>query len=238
MLALIRSTFNSIASVMAPLHKEGYIFVSAFFVFSCIGMIFWTPLAVLGMFLTAFCAYFFRDPDRMVPQRENLVLSPGDGRICAIEEASLPEVIGLDETKYLRISVFLSVLDVHVNRIPISGTIKKIVYREGAFYHANVDKASNDNEQNIILLETNDGTQVGFVQIAGWIARRIVCYAKENQQVVAGERYGIIRFGSRVDVYLPEGTAPLVAVGQRVLGGETILAKLGENGNPISARLI
>src|SRR5690606_11725146 len=173
-------------------------------------------------------AYFFRDPARVTPDREGLVVSPADGRVSLIQEVKLPSELNGDDddADYTRVSVFLNVFDVHVQRVPIDGEVDEVVYRPGKFLNACLDKASEDNERSSVLMKTKDGKKIAFVQIAGLIARRIINNLKEEQTVKAGERYGLIRFGSRVDIYLPKGVAPQVCVGQRVVGGETILADL------------
>jgi phosphatidylserine decarboxylase len=184
-------------------------------------------LAALGLICTLFCLYFFRDPRRVVPQKPSLVLAPGDGVVSAIvPDSGLPAEIAEDGARYTRISIFLSVLDVHVNRIPVSGTVFRKIYNPGKFLNADLDKASEHNERCSLLIRTNEGLTVGLVQIAGLIARRIINEAEEGQNVTAGERFGIIRFGSRVDVYIPGDIAPLVCVGQRAIGGETVLADI------------
>lgn len=185
-------------------------------------------LSGAALVFTFFCLYFFRDPDRVTPQKSSLVISPADGLISGITTGlKLPdEIAGDDSALYTRISVFLSVLDVHVNRNPLSGKIIRKVYKPGRFLNAELDKASEENERCSMVLETADGIKIGVIQIAGLIARRILNDLTEGKVVTAGARFGIIRFGSRVDVYLPDGIAPLVCVGQRAVGGETILADL------------
>jgi phosphatidylserine decarboxylase len=214
--------YNDIANII---HKEGYIFIAIAcaltFVFASINHNFgW-----LGLILTLFCAYFFRNPQRVTPVGDGLVVSPGDGMVVAIGRATPPSELNLDET-VLKISIFLSVFDVHVNRVPVSGKILGLYYHPGKFLNASLDKASVHNERQSVVLETGNGVKIAFIQIAGLIARRIVCDLEEGMDVLAGQRYGIIRFGSRVDLYLPLDTNPLVAVGQTVIGGETILADL------------
>jgi len=181
-------------------------------------------LGVVGFILTGWCLYFFRDPQRVTPTREGLVVSPADGLIVAIAKVNPPSELGLKDGKWQRISIFLNVFDVHINRIPMDGRIKKSVYYPGKFFNASLDKASEFNERQSLVLEVKKGQEIAFVQIAGLIARRIRCDVQENQQVQAGERYGLIRFGSRVDLYLPEETPVHVVEGQRVIGGESILA--------------
>jgi phosphatidylserine decarboxylase len=175
--------------------------------------------------LTLWCVYFFRDPIRVTPVRDGLVVAPADGKISSVALAVPPAELGLGSESVPRVSIFMSVFDVHVNRSPVSGEIERIVYRPGKFLNADLDKASEDNERNGLVVRTPSG-RYGVVQIAGLVARRIVCFVKEGQLVAAGERFGLIRFGSRVDIYLPAGTKPLVAVGQYALGGETVIADL------------
>lgn len=185
------------------------------------GWLFWP-----GAAFTLFCLYFFRDPERTPPARHNVVVAPADGRIVLVGPAVPPAELGLGDTPRWRVAIFLSVIDVHVNRAPIEGRITRIAYRHGAFLNAALDKASEDNERNALAIRTNDGRDLAVVQIAGLIARRIVCTVREGDMVGTGERFGIIRFGSRTDVYLPHGVTPLVAVGQTMIGGETVLAEL------------
>ncbi len=219
------SIYDSIRKQMVPITPEGYPFIGAFAFASLILFWIWAPLGWVGTVLTLWCAYFFRDPPRVTPVREGLVVSPADGRVSMITTAAPPHELGLGVTPMLRISVFMSVFDCHVNRSPVSGRVEKILYQPGKFFNADLDKASLDNERNSVVIAAA-GTRIAVVQIAGLIARRIVCYVRETQPVGAGERFGMIRFGSRLDVYLPEGTAPLVAVGQTSLAGETVLADL------------
>jgi phosphatidylserine decarboxylase len=176
--------------------------------------------------LTLWCVYFFRDPDRHVPTREGLIVSPADGVVQMIERAVPPEELGMGSDARLRIRVGLMVCHVHVNRIPLGGTIIRQVYRPGKFLNAALDKASEENERHAVHLRDNDGNDIVFVQIAGLVARRIVCYLTDNQEVRTGERFGLIRFGSRTDIYLPDGVEPLVGVGQSMVGGETVIADL------------
>ena len=212
--------------VFIPVHREGLPFIGLFAVVSLgLGLIY-GPLGWIGAVATAWCIYFFRDPDRVTPDREGLVVSPADGIVSAIEEASPPPELDLGDSPLTRISIFLNVFDVHVNRVPADGLVKTAIYHPGTFVNASLDKASEDNERMAVTLELPDGRALVFVQIAGLVARRIKCDLEEGQRVQAGERYGIIRFGSRADVYLPDGVAPLVIVGQRMVGGETVLADL------------
>lgn len=185
---------------------------------------YYEPLGWIGVILTLWCTYFFRDPDRTTPVREGLVISPADGVVQSIGPAVPPAEIGMGDQPRNRISVFMNVFNVHVNRIPITGKIVKLAYRPGKFFNASLDKASEYNERQSFHMQTEDGADIGVVQIAGLIARRIKCDLSDNQSVKTGERFGLIRFGSRVDVYLPDGISPLVAVGQLTIAGETVLA--------------
>jgi len=219
--------YESIKSVLAPPHKAGYPFILGGIVAAFLGLIFWHFLAWLGLIFTLFCLYFFRDPERVPPPRADVFLAPADGLVVSIGPAAPPAELGLAPALRMRVAIFLSVLDVHVNRVPISGVVTKIAYRAGTFVNAALDKASEDNERNAIALRLAGGQEIAVVQIAGLIARRILCDVVEGERVTAGARFGIIRFGSRTDLYLPEGTLPLVAVGQRMIGGETVIAELG-----------
>ena len=180
----------------------------------------------LGVAFTLFCLYFFRDPERVPPARPGLVLAPADGHVVSVMPVKPPVELGMGEETRWRIAIFLSVLDVHVNRMPCDGTVTRIAYNHGKFLSANLDKASDENERNALALRLPDGRDIAVVQIAGLIARRILCDAKVGDAVQAGDRFGIIRFGSRTDIYLPPGVAPMVAVGQTMIGGETVLAEL------------
>ncbi len=212
--------------MLVPLHRAGWPFVAAFFVATVILGFLWAPLFWLGLIATAWCAYFFRDPPRMVPVRDGLVLAPADGRVTWVGPAKPPAEMELGDAPLTRISIFLNVFDVHINRIPISGTVSRLEYHPGKFLNAALDKASEDNERQSVVIDMMDGRRMGVVQIAGLVARRIVCDLQDGQAVRAGERFGLIRFGSRTDLFLPDGVAPLVAVGQRAVGGETVLADL------------
>ena len=217
---------DTILSTVPPLHPEGWKFVAIFAVAAYLLGMLWTPLGWMGLVLTIWCAYFFRDPARVTPERDGLLVSPADGKVQMIVEATPPKELDMGDAPRTRISIFLNVFDVHVNRIPLDGTITKLHYHHGAFFNASLDKASEENERQLVKMEAEDGKEIAFVQIAGLVARRILCTLKENQQVKAGERYGLIRFGSRVDVYLPKNVTPQVVVGQRAVGGETVLADL------------
>ena len=218
----------SIRSQFVPIHGEGYPFIGMFALASLILFWIWTPLGWIGTLLTVWCALFFRDPVRVTPVREGLVVSPADGRVSQIVNAVPPRELGLSERPLPRISIFMSVFDCHVNRSPMSGRIERMVYRAGKFINADLDKASEDNERNALIIATAR-VRIGVVQIAGLVARRIVPFVREGQTVVAGDRIGMIRFGSRLDVYLPEGGRALVAEGQTAIAGETVLADLTVN---------
>jgi phosphatidylserine decarboxylase len=219
------SVIASIRSQFVPIHPQGYPFIGGFALASLILFWIWTPLGWLGTLLTLWCAYFFRDPPRVTPVRDGLVVSPADGRVSRVSNAVPPDELGLGNKPLARISIFMSVFDCHVNRSPVAGRIERIVYRAGKFLNADLDKASEDNERNALVIATA-GARIGVVQIAGLIARRIVSFKREGEMVGAGERFGMIRFGSRLDVYLPEGVKPLVAEGQISIAGETVLADL------------
>jgi phosphatidylserine decarboxylase len=219
------SVINSIRSQLAPIHPQGYPFIGGFALASLVLFWLWTPLGWIGTLATVWCAYFFRDPVRITPLREGLVVAPADGRVSRVVNAVPPLELGLSDRPLPRISIFMSVFDCHVNRSPVSGRIEKMVYRAGKFISADLDKASEDNERNAFVIATARA-RIGVVQIAGLVARRIVPFVQEGQAVAAGDRIGMIRFGSRLDVYLPEGARSLVAEGQTATAGETILADL------------
>jgi len=220
------SIVNSIRSQLAPIHPEGYPFIGAFALASLILFWLWPPLGWLGTVATLWCTYFFRDPVRVTPAAERLVVAPADGRISLVTNAVPPPELALGDKALPRVSIFMSVFDCHVNRSPVAGRIERIAYTPGKFLNADLDKASEDNERNALVVASAAG-RVGVVQIAGLIARRIVCWVKDGQPIASGERIGMIRFGSRVDVYLPAGTATLVSEGQTSLAGETVIAELG-----------
>jgi phosphatidylserine decarboxylase len=214
---------------LPPIHPQGRVFV-AIAAIATLALYWLSPvLGTIGVFATIAVAAFFRDPERVPPQDKGAVVAGGDGRIEAVLHVPPPAELGLGEAARLRISTFLSLFNVHVNRVPVTGTVKAVRYVPGKFLNASLDKASTDNERNSIHIVTAEGVDVVVVQIAGMVARRIVCDLKEGQIVRAGERLGLIRFGSRVDVYLPAGTQTPVRVGQTAVGGETVLAHLGES---------
>jgi phosphatidylserine decarboxylase len=219
------SIVASIRSQLVPIHPEGYPFIGGFALLSLILFWIWTPLGWIALILTAWCAYFFRDPPRVTPVRDGLVISPADGRVSRIVNAVPPRELELGDRPLPRVSVFMSVFDCHVNRSPVAGRIERIVYRPGKFLNADLDKASEDNERNALVIVV-PGARIGVVQIAGLVARRIVSFKREGEAVAAGERFGLIRFGSRLDVYLPEGARVLVAEGQTSIAGETVIADL------------
>ena len=225
------SLVDSVRKLIVPIHKEGYIFIAIGAVATLVLGQLWAPFGWLGTLITLWICYFFRDPVRIVPQREGLVVSPADGRVSQIGTALPPPELELPAEPMTRISVFMNVFDCHVNRSPVAGRIAKMVYTPGLFLNAELDKASEDNERNALAIETPAGT-IAVVQIAGLIARRIVPFVKEGDELAPGERFGLIRFGSRVDVYLPDGVAPLVALGQTMVAGETVLADLDLPGVP------
>jgi phosphatidylserine decarboxylase len=219
------SVYESVRGQLVPITPEGYPFIGVFLLVTLLLFWLWTPLGWLGLLLTLWCVYFFRDPPRVTPVREGLVVSPADGRVSQVTTAAPPPELGLGGTPLPRISIFMSVFDCHINRSPVAGRVEKIVYQPGKFLNADLDKASVDNERNSLVIASGAG-RIAVVQIAGLVARRIVCFVRESQPVGAGERFGMIRFGSRLDVYLPEGARALVAVGQTSLAGETVLADL------------
>lgn len=219
------SVLSSIRSQLVPVHGEGYPFIGGFALFSLIFLWLWPPLGWLGVLATIWCAYFFRDPPRVTPVREGIVVAPADGRISRVSHAAAPPELDLGERPLPRVSIFMSVFDCHVNRSPVAGRIERIEYHKGTFINADLDKASENNERSGMVINSA-GKRFGVVQIAGLIARRIVSFVRVGQSIGAGERFGLIRFGSRVDVYLPEGVRPLVAEGQTAIAGETIIADL------------
>jgi len=210
--------------VLAPIHPDGWRFIAIAVAVAVVLFFLWTPLGWLGLLAAAWCAYFFRDPWRVTPLREGLVVAPADGLVVSVAPAVPPAELEMGDAMMTRIGIFLNVLDVHVNRMPMSGRVVKLAYHPGKFFNASLDKASTENERMAIRIATRAGGDIAVVQIAGLIARRIVCAATAGQEVVAGQRFGLIRFGSRTDLYLPLGWASLVIPGQRVIGGETVVA--------------
>jgi phosphatidylserine decarboxylase len=220
------SLIDTILDIFVPIHSDGHKFVAIGLLATLAGFFLWDPLGWIAAAVTAWICYFFRDPDRVTPLREGLVISPADGRISMIEKVRPPKELGLGDEERVRISVFLSVFDVHINRAPVAGRITRSVYIPGAFLNAALDKASEENERRAIVIETASGQTIGVVQIAGLVARRIVTFSQEGDVVGIGQRFGLIRFGSRVDTFLPPGHGALVSIGQRAIAGETVLADL------------
>ena len=218
----------SVRLVLAPPHRAGWPFIGIGAAIAVLGLILGAWLFWIGALFAAFCLYFFRDPERTPSPRKDALLAPADGRVTMVDMAVPPEELGLGDTPRWRVAIFLSVLDVHINRLPATGTITRIAYRHGKFLNASLDKASVDNERNALAIRLDDGRDLAVVQIAGLIARRILCFVHEGESGIAGERFGLIRFGSRTDLYLPHGVSPIVSVGQTMIGGETILALLSE----------
>lgn len=209
------------------IHKDGYFFTCIFAIISYLAGLMFAPLGWMFVILTFWCIYFFRDPDRITPTDDKNIVSPADGVVSKIEKVPVPAELGIGHDEVTRISVFLSVFNCHVNRVPASGKITQILYHHGKFFNAALDKASIHNERNLVVMKLKNGKNLVFTQIAGLIARRIVCELEEGQEVEVGERYGIIRFGSRMDIYLPKGELAQVIEGQNMVAGETILAKIG-----------
>jgi phosphatidylserine decarboxylase len=217
---------NMLKIVAVPMHKEGRKFVATFAVITLVLALIWEPLFWIGVGLTVWCYYFFRDPVRVIPQQQGLVLSPADGVVSLIEQVVPSRDLGLGDDPLTRVSVFMNVFNCHVNRAPIAGRVMQVVYHHGKFLNASLDKASEHNERNSVTIETPQGVRIGVVQIAGLVARRIVCFVQEGDTLDIGHRFGLIRFGSRLDIYLPKGVTPLVSVGQTAVAGETVLADL------------
>jgi phosphatidylserine decarboxylase len=225
------SIAHSIRAQIPPIHPEGYPFIGVFALASLVLFWVWSPLGWIGVLLTAWCALFFRDPVRVTPIRDGIVVAPADGRVSMVAQVVPPAELGLGDRPLPRISIFMSVFNCHVNRSPVAGRIERITYRPGKFINAELDKASEDNERNSLVISTPAGP-IGVIQIAGLVARRIVSFVQEGQTLGAGERFGLIRFGSRLDVFLPDGAKALVSEGQTAIAGETVLAdfRLGDGG--------
>lgn len=220
------SIADTIRKTFVPIHREGYPFIAAFAAATLVLALLSYTLFWIGLILTAWCAYFFRDPQRITPVDDRLVISPADGVISAVGPAIPPRELGLGGTEMTRISVFMDVFSCHVNRAPVRGRVVRVEHRPGKFLNADLDKASTENERNGVVIDSPNGT-VAAVQIAGLVARRIVCWAEAGGNIGVGERFGLIRFGSRVDVFLPPNAAPRVAVGQTAVAGETVIAEFG-----------
>ncbi len=208
------------------IHPEGWKFAAIFFAISMAALMLWMPLAAIGFLLTLFTLWFFRDPERNTPQDSNSIISSADGKVCLIDEAYPPEELSMDSQKMKRICVFMNVFNVHVNRSPIKGVAKDIVYKKGQFLNASLDKASDKNERSSLVINTDNGTKIIVVQIAGLIARRILGFISVNHNLEQGERFGLIRFGSRVDIYMPLDAVTKCVVGDTVVAGESVLASL------------
>ncbi len=217
------NVIDSIRRQIVPIHPDGYLFIAIFAVVTLVLFFIYAPLGWAGFVLTLWCAYFFRDPPRLTPLDSDLVIAPADGMIASVGPGVPPPELGLGSEALPRVSIFMSVFDCHVNRAPLAGRISKVVYRAGLFINADLDKASEDNERNSLIIDAPAG-RVGVVQIAGLVARRIVCFVAAGETIEAGERFGLIRFGSRVDVYLPHAARLLVGAGARATAGETIIA--------------
>ena len=218
---------DALKLVTFPIHKEGYKFIFIFAIATAILALISNVLGLIGLVATLWCVFFFRDPERFVPLEDNAIISPADGVVTRVEYgAEAPEELGYGKTKFNKISIFLNVFNVHVNRVPLSGSVTKVIYRPGKFLSANAEDASVENERNSVVVKNANGTEIIFVQVAGLVARRIVSDIKEGQEVVAGQRYGIIRFGSRADLYFPENVEIKSLLGQTMVGGETIIAKI------------
>ena len=220
---------SMLSTFIKPMHREGRKFVAIFAAITVVLFLIWHVLGWIGLGLTIWCYYFFRDPVRVTPVREGLMVSPADGIVSLLEPAVPPVELGLGDQPMMRISVFMSVFNCHVNRLPLAGRILTVAYRPGKFFNASLDKASSDNERNGLAVETADGKRYGVVQIAGLVARRILCEVKPGQELMTGEHFGLIRFGSRHDIYLPPGVSPLVVIGQTMIAGETVLADLASD---------
>ena len=218
------SVIDSVRRQFAPVHPQGYVFIAAFAAAALILFWLWAPLGWLGAAATLWCVYFFRDPVRVTPLREGLVVSPADGLVSFVGHAAPPPELGLGDRPMQRVSIFMSVFDCHVNRAPLAGRVARVAYKPGLFLNADLDKASEDNERNGLVIESASGT-FGVVQIAGLIARRIVCFVSEGANLSAGDRFGLIRFGSRVDVYMPERARILVGLQSHAIAGETVIAE-------------
>ncbi len=222
------SLIDSARMVLAPPHPAGRPFIYAGGAVAVLGLFLHSALFWPGLLFVLFCLYFFRDPERVAPADPQAVLAPADGRVVSVAPAVPPVELGLGDAPRWRVAIFLSVLDVHVNRAPVEGTVTRISYRHGAFVNAALDKASTENERNALALRLPNGQDMAVVQIAGLIARRILCFAHEGDRLTPGQRFGLIRFGSRTDLYLPAGVKPIVVEGQIMIGGETVIARLPE----------
>ncbi|UUP19024.1 phosphatidylserine decarboxylase [Nitratireductor thuwali] len=230
------SLVDTIKNTFVPIHREGYPFIAGFAVATLVLGLIWGPLFWIGLILTAWCTYFFRDPPRVTPVDDRFVIAPADGIVSAVGPAVPPPELDMGASEMTRISVFMNVFSCHINRAPVRGRISLIEHRPGRFLNADLDKASVENERNSLVIESPHGP-VPVVQIAGLVARRIVCWAEAPGEIGMGERFGLIRFGSRVDVYLPADARPRVAVGQAAIGGETVIAEFGSQMPPPLVRV-
>lgn len=230
------SFFERLADNIVPIHRDGHKFIAAGVIAALLLFLLWEPLGWIAIFATVFIAFFFRDPDRVTPLRDGLIVAAADGVIASIAKVQPPPELALGGGERVRIETHLSPFDVHINRAPVAGRVQRSVYVPGAFVNISSDKASEDNERRALVIETPAGDQIAVVQIAGMISRRIVTFAHEGDSMGVGQRYGLIRFGSRVDVYLPPGKSAMVAVGQRSIAGETVLADLKSDAPAMEAR--
>lgn len=230
------SLSDTIRNTFVPIHREGYVFILAFFVASLLLGWLWEPLFWVGMVLTVWCIYFYRDPLRITPLDDNLVISSADGKVSSVGMSVPPAELDMGSEPMLRICVFMNVFSVHINRAPVRGKISAVMHRPGKFLNAELDKASSENERNSLVIDSTHGN-IAVVQIAGLVARRIVCWSKAGDDLSTGERFGLIRFGSRVDIYLPQGAVARVAVGQTAVAGETVLAEFDETRSAPTVRI-
>ena len=228
-------------SIITPIHPAGIPFIAIFFVFTIIIGWLWSPLFFMGLVLTVWCVYFFRNPERFTPvlsgaNKNNLIISPADGRVIEVSKVTPDEELGLPDGNWTRVCVFMNVFDVHVNRSPMSGQITYKNYIPGAFFNASMDKASSDNERLILGMDTENGKKIAFVQIAGLVARRVICDVDIGSHLKSGDIFGIIRFGSRVDIYFPSEASTKVLVGQKMIAGETIIADFTKSSKPVTRK--
>ena len=229
-------------SILTPIHPAGIPFIALFFILSVIIGWLWSPLYFIGIILTVWCIYFFRNPPRVTPvlsgaNANNLIISPADGRVIEISEITPAEEIGLPEGKWKRVCIFMNVFDVHINRSPMLGQITYKKYVPGSFFNASLDKASDENERLILNMDTENGKKIAFVQIAGLVARRIICDVDIGKSLKAGEIFGLIRFGSRVDIYFPSDVSVMILKGQKMIAGETIIGDFSKNAKPVKETL-
>ncbi|WP_421982547.1 phosphatidylserine decarboxylase [Roseibium sp.] len=221
------SIVDTVTKAMVPIHREGWPFIAISLVATLVVGWFVDPLFWIGLFITGWICYFFRDPKRVTPVGDGLVISPADGVVSHVGLVRPPQELEIGSEPLMRVSIFMNVFNCHVNRAPVGGKIERVAYRAGKFLNAELDKASEDNERNGLVIDTGEA-RIGVVQIAGLVARRIVCFVREGETITGGDRFGLIRFGSRLDVYFPAGTQPKVALGQTMIAGETILADLAQ----------